>query len=88
MIRPGSEPQLKVLVLAASLRAESLNRMLAARAARVAEQYGAVVDHASMADFDVPAYDGDLEKAQAIPKGADDLRGRLLDCDAFIVSSP
>lgn len=88
MITPGSEPKLKVLVIAASLRADSVNRKLAALAARVAEQYGAVVDHASPRDFDVPSYDGDLEKAQGIPKGADELRRRLVECDAFIVSSP
>ena len=87
MTTPGSA-ELKVLVFGASLRADSLNRTLAALAARVAEQNGATVDHASMREFDVPSYDGDAEKAQGIPKGAEELRRRLLDCDAFIVSSP
>lgn len=41
-----------------------------------------------MRDFDVPSYDGDAEKAQAIPKGAEELRRRLAESDAFIVSSP
>ena len=86
--RSAPPPQLKVFVLGASLRAESLNRKLAALAARVAEQNGATVDHASMRDFDVPSYDGDAEKASGIPTGAQELRRRLLDCDAFIVSSP
>jgi len=81
-------PKLKVLVFAASLRAESLNRKLAALAARVAEQYGATVDLASMRDFDVPLYDGDSETASGIPKGAQELRSRLLANDAFIISSP
>jgi NAD(P)H-dependent FMN reductase len=84
----GSEPGLKVLVFAASLRADSLNRKLAALAARVAEQSGATVDHASMRDFDVPSYDGDAETAQGIPRGADELRRRLLESDAFVLSSP
>jgi chromate reductase len=88
MTTPGSKPQLKVLVFGASLRAESLNRTLAALAARVAEENGATVDRASMRDFDVPWYDGDVEKSQGIPKGAEELQRRLLDCDAFIVSSP
>jgi NAD(P)H-dependent FMN reductase len=87
-LKPGLEPKLKVLVFAASLRAESLNRKLAALAARIAEQNGATVDHASMQDFDVPSYDGDAENAQGIPKGAEELRRRLLESDAFIVSSP
>lgn len=88
MIKPGSEPKLKVLVFGASLREDSLNRKLAALAAQIAEQSGAVVDHASMRDFDVPSYDGDAEKAQGIPKGAEELRRRLSESDAFIVSSP
>jgi chromate reductase, NAD(P)H dehydrogenase (quinone) len=88
MIGPGSEPKLKVLVFGASLRADSLNGRLAALAARLIQQTGAAVDLASMRDFDVPSYDGDVEKAQGIPKGAEELRRRLLEADAFIVSSP
>ena len=88
MIRPGSEPKLRVLVFGASLRVDSLNRKLAALAARIAAQKGATVDHASMRDFEVPSYDGDEEKAEGIPKGAEELRRRLVESDAFIVSSP
>ena len=80
--------ELKVLVFAASLRADSLNRKLAALTARLAEQAGATVDHASMRDFDVPLYDGDLESRDGIPRGAQELQRRLLASDAFIVSSP
>jgi len=81
-------PDLKVLVFAASLRAESLNRKLAVLAARVAEQAGASVDLASMGDFDVPLYDGDLEQDRGVPAGAQELKRRLLASDAFIVASP
>lgn len=79
---------IKVLVIAASTRDESLNRKLAALAARVAEQSGASVDFPSMRDFDVPSYDGDLEKTQGIPTGAQELRRRLTASDAFILASP
>jgi chromate reductase, NAD(P)H dehydrogenase (quinone) len=85
---PTAPPKLKVLLFAASLRADSLNRRLAALAARAAQQYGATVDLASMSDFDVPLYDGDLEAAQGIPPGAEALRRRLVDSDALIISSP
>lgn len=88
MANPTSPPVLKVLVFAASLRAESLNRKLAELAARHAEQYGAIVDRASMRDFDVPLYDGDAETAGGIPRGAQELRQRILDSDAFILASP
>jgi NADPH-dependent FMN reductase len=63
-------PKLRVLVFAASLRADSFNRKLAALAARIAEQSGATVDLAAMNDFEGPSYDGDLEAAKGIPAGA------------------
>ena len=90
MITAGlkADTSLKVLVFAASLRTESLNRQLAALAATFAAQHGATVDLASMRDFDVPLYDGDLETAQGIPKGAAEFKRRLDDCDAFIVACP
>jgi NAD(P)H-dependent FMN reductase len=81
-------PKLNVLVFGASLRADSMNRKLAALAAHVAEESGATVDRASMADFDVPSFDGDIEKAHGIPKGAEEFKRRLLASDAFIISSP
>ena len=85
---PTTTTKLKVLVFAASLRGDSLNRKLAELAARAAQQYGATVDRASMRDFDVPLYDGDVETASGIPRGAQELRSRLLANDAFILSSP
>jgi chromate reductase len=81
-------PQVKVLVFAASLRAESLNKRLAVLAGRVASKYGAVVDIASMRDFDVPWYDGDVDAAAGIPRGAEEFRRRLMESDAFILASP
>ena len=88
MTHPSPDSKIKVLVFAASLRTESLNGKLAALAARLAEQAGATVDHASMRDFDVPLYDGDVETKEGIPRGAEELRRRLLESDAFILASP
>jgi chromate reductase, NAD(P)H dehydrogenase (quinone) len=88
MSEAAPSPKLHVLVFAASLRKESVNGKLAALAARVAQREGATVDLASMHDFDVPLFDGDLEASEGIPKGAQELRRRLLASDAFIVSSP
>ena len=83
-----SQPKLKVLVFGAALREGSLNRQLAALAARVAEQSGATVNLAAMRDFDVPSYDGDAETAGDFPRGAEVLRRRLVESDAFIVAAP
>jgi len=79
---------LKVLVFAASLRTDSLNRKLAALTAKLAQQYGATVDLASMREFDVPLYDGDLEMNSGIPAGAEEFKRRLLASDAFTLASP
>ena len=81
-------PTLKVLVFAASLREGSLNRKLATLAASVATASGATVDLASMRDFDAPSYEGDAESGGGIPAGAQELRRRLLDSDAFIIAAP
>jgi chromate reductase len=88
MTHPTPSRKLDVLVFAASLRKDSLNKKLASLAVRAAEQYGAHVDLASMHDFDVPLYDGDVEGTEGLPKGAEALRDRLLHNDAFILASP
>jgi NAD(P)H-dependent FMN reductase len=54
----------------------------------MAGEHGATVDLASMHDFDVPLFDGDIEADQGIPAGAQELRRRLEANDAFIVASP
>ena len=88
MVNPNPPRELVVLVFAASLRDESFNKKLAGIAARVARDAGAHVDLASMHDFDVPLYDGDVEAAKGIPAGAKALHDRLLASDAFIIASP
>ena len=88
MTSSPASPSLKVFVCAASLRAESLNKKLAALAARVAEATGATIDLASMREFDVPMYDGDLEAAQRIPDGAAAFHRRLTASDAFVIAAP
>lgn len=83
--KPG---HVKVLVFAASLRKDSLNHQLAALTAKLAAKAGATVDFASMRDFDVPLYDGDLEASAGIPAGAHELKKRLVESDAFMLVSP
>ncbi|MGW1894692.1 NADPH-dependent FMN reductase [Streptomyces sp. NPDC002004] len=79
---------LRVLVFGAALRAESANARLAALVARLISDTGATVDLATMREFDMPLYDGDLEAAEGLPHGALALRERLEQCDAFVISSP
>ena len=78
----------RVLVFSGSSRKDSLNVRLASIAESIARSQGAEVVRATMADFDCPSYDGDVEAIEGIPPGATRFRERLLDCDAFILASP
>jgi chromate reductase, NAD(P)H dehydrogenase (quinone) len=78
----------RVLVFSASLRSDSLNSRLARLAATTVEGNGGEVDLASMAEFDAPSYDGDVQSVDGFPAGAEEFRRRLELADAFVVASP
>ncbi len=71
-------------MFAASRRADSLNGQLAGSRRQMPSNTAVKVDHASLHEFDVPTYDGDVEQQQGVPKGAE-AKPRLLDSDVFIV---
>jgi len=79
---------LHVLIVGASLRRKSLNNQLASLAARAVKETGATTDLATIADFDCPFYDGDVEAESGIPEGAQEFCRRLKASDALIISSP
>lgn len=87
MADPSREP-LRLLVFSASLRTGSLNTRLAELAAASIEATGATAELASMQDFDAPSYDGDAERANGLPPGAEALRRRLEDTNGFVIASP
>jgi len=78
----------RFLVFSASLREGSLNSCLARLAAKTIEANGGEVDLASMADFDAPSYDPDMQEREGFPMGTEEFRGRLEGSDAFVVASP
>jgi chromate reductase, NAD(P)H dehydrogenase (quinone) len=78
----------RLLVFAASLRDASLNGRLATLAGRVIEKNGGSVDVASMADFDCPSYDQDVQDDEGFPDAARELNRRLEASDAFVIASP
>ncbi|MFJ9681887.1 NADPH-dependent FMN reductase [Streptomyces sp. NPDC101194] len=78
----------RVLVFGAARRAGSTNAQLASLASDLVAEAGADVDLASMRDFDMPLYDGDVEAAEGLPAGALALCERIKRCDAFVISSP
>src|SRR5688500_4789600 len=84
----GHREQLRFLIFSASLRSDSFNSRLATLAKQVVERSGGMVDFANMSEFDCVSYNQDVETKGIFPDGATQLRKRLLENDAFIISSP
>jgi chromate reductase, NAD(P)H dehydrogenase (quinone) len=80
--------EVRILVFAASLRTESLNARLAALAAECVRSNGGTAELASIREWGVPLFDGDLEATEGIPEGADRFRQRLELVDGFVIASP
>jgi chromate reductase, NAD(P)H dehydrogenase (quinone) len=79
---------LRFLVFSGSLREQSLNSRLARYAGEMIRRHGGQVDLATMADFDGPSFDQDLQDGPGIPPGPTELHRRLQACDGFLVCSP
>ena len=78
----------RFLVFGASMREGSMNDTLASLAATVLQEKGGSVERATMADFECPTYDTDVELATGIPAGAERLHDKLLAADGFVIASP
>ena len=87
-IKNKQQEPLRILVIAASSRTGSLNAKLAHLTAEVIIKGGAIADLKSIAEFDCPAFNQDVEKKSGIPSGADLLRKSIFENDAFIIFSP
>ena len=85
---PEHREPVRFLVFSGSLRAESFNTRLARLAANLIVAHGGVVDAASMADFDGPSLNQDVEAKSGIPAGPAELCRRLEANDAFVISAP
>jgi len=79
---------MKLLAFAASHRAQSINRKLAAIAVTVAKEGGATVDFAEYGDFDMPIYDDEMFDKNELPAAATRFVTRLKKADGIILSSP
>ena len=80
--------QMSFLIFSASMRKNSYNTKLAKLSADVIEKYGWKADYADMSEFDCPSFNQDMEIDNYHPKGAGEFRKRILENDAFIISSP
>ncbi|MBL7923074.1 MAG: NAD(P)H-dependent oxidoreductase [Bacteroidia bacterium] len=85
---PGGREPLRILLFSASLRKESLNTRLIHLAAEAIVKNGGIADLAAMSEFDCPSLNQDLETNDFHPPGALALRNRIMNSDAFMISSP
>lgn len=83
-----SRGAVKFLIFCASLRQDSYNGRLATLVTRILGEKGGIVDQASMAEFDAPSYNQDVERRDGLPPGTIEFCRRLEANDAFIVVSP
>jgi NAD(P)H-dependent FMN reductase len=78
----------RFLVFAATLRAGALNSQLAALAADTISANGGGVDLRTMAEFDAPSYNFDVQVSKGLPAGVEALRDCLSTNDAFVIACP
>jgi len=85
---PDQLRDVRALVLGASHSSKSLNNRLAALTARLVEEKGGTADLATVADFDCPFYDADIDSETGPPIGSHRFCERLKAADALLIASP
>ena len=78
----------RILVVPGSARLESVNRRLAAEAARLLALTSATVTLLDLADYPLPLFDGDAEEDEGVPDNAVRLAGRVAEQDGLLLVSP
>lgn len=78
----------KILAFAGSLRQGSFNKKLIKIAVKGAEQADADITLIDLADFTLPAYNGDDEAAHGLPENAKKLKQLMIAHDGLLISSP
>lgn len=79
---------MRLLAIAASLRQESFNRRLMARAVTMAREAGATVTEIPFADLVCPYYDADVETTAGVPAPAVRLGEAMQAHDGLLLASP
>lgn len=79
---------MKILIITASLRKESLNLKLGQLAARNLKELGVEVDFRTINEFDTISYNFDMEKEKGFPTETLNLQKAIMSNDAFIIVSP
>lgn len=78
----------KILVFAGSIRDGSWNQKLATPAAKALKASGADVTPITLADYDLPIMNEDLEAAKGVPENAQKLKALMKEHAGFLISCP
>ncbi|MFB4204988.1 hypothetical protein KBTX_01527 [wastewater metagenome] len=78
----------RILAFAASTRTGSFNARLLDAAVRHLRDAGAEVTDISLADYDMPIYNGDIEADDGVPEAAGRLHERFRTHDGIFIASP
>ena len=79
---------IKILALSGSQRAASVNALLVRAAANGAAASGATITTLNWADYAMPLYDPDVEKAEGIPDAVLRFKELLKSHHGFLIASP
>jgi len=75
-------------VIAGSARKDSLNRKLALATSEILSSMGHIATARSLADYEMPLYNGDWEAENGLPEQAKTLKSDMTEADGIIVVSP
>jgi NAD(P)H-dependent FMN reductase len=82
------ETPMRLLFFAGSAREGSHNKKLARLGQKIAEANGIEAIFADLADYEMPIYHGDLEKAEGVPERARAFKALLGEYDGVMIVTP
>ncbi|MDF2867448.1 MAG: NADPH-dependent reductase [Gammaproteobacteria bacterium] len=79
---------MKFMLMAASLRKDSVNKKLIKLSAKLLAQQNCAIDLTDFAEFNLPLYNGDIQTQQGIPEVAHVFVQRMQVAQGLIIASP
>ncbi len=79
---------MKLLAFSVSLRKGSFNRKLIKLAVNAAQKKGVEIELLDLLDYEMPAYNGDIETNVGLPEAAARLKQKLESAQGLIISTP
>lgn len=82
------DEKLRILAVAGSWRADSLNRKLLSNGVEALKSLGAEVDVLDLKPLGLPIYDQEIEDGQGLPPGVQELKRRIKQADGLLLAVP